>query len=192
MSNRNPFPGIRPFEEHESHLFFGRDEQIDYLKTSLRKYFVAVLGGSGSGKSSLVRAGLLPRLSKEEWDIAIFKPQNIPLANLCSSLKGINWEMNKDDTFQDLISINLDLSSNGIVETYIQSGSKKRLLLIVDQFEELFVFKDQRIDNEKDTERTEEALKFVPLNNTVPLQNLQAPSYLFAILMDKRIRKSDW
>ena len=37
-----------------------------------------------------------------------------------------------------------------------------------------------------------EALKFVPLNNTVPLQNLQAPSYLFAILMDKRIRKSDW
>ncbi|MBM4761436.1 hypothetical protein [Bacillus sp. B15-48] len=37
-----------------------------------------------------------------------------------------------------------------------------------------------------------EALKYVPLENTVPLQNLQAPSYLFAILMDNRIRKSDW
>ncbi|MEO2076629.1 MAG: hypothetical protein ABGX20_14765 [Bacillus sp. (in: firmicutes)] len=37
-----------------------------------------------------------------------------------------------------------------------------------------------------------EALKFVPLENTVPLQPLQAPSYLFAILMDNRIRKSDW
>lgn len=37
-----------------------------------------------------------------------------------------------------------------------------------------------------------EALKYVPLENTVPLQNLQAPSYLFAILMDKRIRKNDW
>lgn len=37
-----------------------------------------------------------------------------------------------------------------------------------------------------------EALRYVPLENTVPLQNLQAPSYLFAILMDKRIRKNDW
>ncbi len=37
-----------------------------------------------------------------------------------------------------------------------------------------------------------EAFKFVPLENTVPLQRLQAPSYLFAILMDKRIRKNDW
>ncbi len=59
----NPFPGLRPFGPEEAHLFFGRDEQVDDLLQRLgTSRFLAVMGPSGSGKSSLVLAGLLPAL----------------------------------------------------------------------------------------------------------------------------------
>ena len=58
-----PYPGLRPFREQESHLFFGREEQAEELLSRLQhSRFLAVLGTSGSGKSSLVNAGLLPAL----------------------------------------------------------------------------------------------------------------------------------
>ena len=60
---KNPYPGLRPFEPEEADYFFGRDRQVDELLLALREHrFVAVLGLSGSGKSSLVRAGLVPAL----------------------------------------------------------------------------------------------------------------------------------
>jgi len=69
----NPFPGLRPFETEEYRLFFGREGQSDALIERLeRSRFLAVVGTSGSGKSSLVRAGLLPGLrggmmAREPW-----------------------------------------------------------------------------------------------------------------------------
>ena len=62
----NPFPGLRPFESNEEHLFFGRDGQSDELLRRLRRSrFLAVLGTSGSGKSSVVLAGLMPLLRRQ-------------------------------------------------------------------------------------------------------------------------------
>lgn len=59
----NPFPGLRSFEPDEDHLFFGRETQIDELLGRLRRArFLAVVGTSGSGQSSLVRSGLIPVL----------------------------------------------------------------------------------------------------------------------------------
>src|SRR2546423_14369341 len=59
----NPFPGLRPFDTDEYNLFFGRDGQSDELLARLgRTRFLAVVGTSGSGKSSLIRAGLMPAL----------------------------------------------------------------------------------------------------------------------------------
>ena len=59
----NPFPGLRPFEPDEDYLFFGREAQVDELLRRLRTTrFLSVLGTSGSGKSSLVRSGLIPSL----------------------------------------------------------------------------------------------------------------------------------
>ena len=56
-----PYVGLRPFEFHEASLFYGRGEHIAEMVRTLRKsHFLAVVGSSGSGKSSLVRAGLLP------------------------------------------------------------------------------------------------------------------------------------
>ena len=60
---RSPYPGLRPFDADEADLFFGREEHIFEMFTLLENHrFLAVVGASGSGKSSLVRAGLLPRL----------------------------------------------------------------------------------------------------------------------------------
>src|ERR1017187_10173428 len=86
----NPFPGLRPCEPSESDLFFGRDEQIDELMARLkRSRFVAVVGTSGSGKSSLVSAGLIPALERgylsgagAEWRVATLRPGGDPIAEL--------------------------------------------------------------------------------------------------------------
>src|SRR5712692_9547105 len=91
----NPFPGLRPFESDEEHLFFGRDGQSDELLRRLRRSrFLGVLGTSGSGKSSLVRAGLLPSLhggimtqAGSDWRVALFRPGNDPVGNLAETQK---------------------------------------------------------------------------------------------------------
>src|SRR5947199_7023139 len=96
----NPFPGLRPFKFHESHLFFGRDGQSEQLIAKLSgTRFLAVVGTSGSGKSSLVRAGLLPALfggfmtkAGFSWRVAIMRPGNDPIGNLARAL-------NADDVF---------------------------------------------------------------------------------------------
>src|SRR4026207_1761743 len=59
----NPFPGLRPFREDEEYLFFGRENQVDAMVDKLAAtHFLAVVGTSGSGKSSLVNCGLRPAL----------------------------------------------------------------------------------------------------------------------------------
>ncbi len=78
----NPFPGLRPFDMEDEYLFFGRESQRKELVALLREQrFIAVLGTSGSGKSSLVRAGLLPALcggvmtrAGSNWKIAVMRP----------------------------------------------------------------------------------------------------------------------
>src|SRR5258705_36694 len=90
----NPFPGLRPFETDEYGLFFGREGQSDALIERLqRSHFLAVVGTSGSGKSSLVRAGLLPALrggmmagAGSGWRIAIMRPGSDPIGNLAAAL----------------------------------------------------------------------------------------------------------
>src|SRR3954468_7649215 len=90
----NPFPGLRPFESSETHLFFGRDGQSEEIIRRLgRTRFLAVVGTSGSGKSSLVRAGLLPALqgglmasAGSDWRIAMFHPGHDPIGNLARTL----------------------------------------------------------------------------------------------------------
>jgi energy-coupling factor transporter ATP-binding protein EcfA2 len=90
-----PFPGLRPFEAKDQFLFFGRDAQTDELLTRLgRMHFVAVVGTSASGKSSLVRAGVLPALNGgfmaeagSKWRVATMRPESGPLASLAQALE---------------------------------------------------------------------------------------------------------
>ncbi len=147
----NPFPGLRPFEPHESSLFFGRDEQCDELLTRLgRRRLVAVVGMSGSGKSSLVRAGLLPALDRgylgsagSSWHITIFRPGSDPVGNLTRGLVtrrlpgGGAAEENPDE-----IRRLLDASSLGLAAAARRLLPDKgdSLLIVADQFEEIFRF----------------------------------------------------
>ena len=90
----NPFPGLRPFEADEDHLFFGREKEIDELLRRLRLCrFLSIIGTSGSGKSSLVRSGLIPSLyggfmvnTSPSWRIAIMRPGEDPVRHLAAAL----------------------------------------------------------------------------------------------------------
>ena len=91
---QNPFVGLRPFESEDSLYFFGRDTQVKALLQRLySERFLAVIGSSGSGKSSLIRAGLIPNLEagflvqdRDSWHIAMMKPGDTPLHNLAYAL----------------------------------------------------------------------------------------------------------
>src|SRR5260221_13359374 len=86
----NPFPGLRPFETDEYRLFFGREGQADALITPLqRARFLGGVGTSGSGKSSLVRAGVLPALrgammagGRFGWGSSVMQPGSEPVRKL--------------------------------------------------------------------------------------------------------------
>jgi len=169
----NPFPGLRPFDFEESHLFFGRDGQSEQLISKLSAtHFLAVVGTSGSGKSSLVRAGLMPSLlggfmrsTGSNWRFAVMRPGNDPSANLAQAL-------NAPDLFGSEVTENVELEtvlteatlhrgSRGLVDTVRQAliADNENLLVIVDQFEEIFRF--SRATEQR--EYRDEAAAFVKL-----------------------------
>src|ERR1043166_7208987 len=160
----NPFPGLRPFETDEYSLFFGREGQSDALIERLqRSHFLAVVGTSGSGKSSLVRAGLLPALrggmragAGSVWRIAIMRPGNEPVGNLAAALaeKGVLLEAGGGlpaAEAQAVIEATLRRGSLGLVDAMRQARlEQQKLLVVVDQFEELFRFRAARTSNTGD------------------------------------------
>src|SRR5438874_1345204 len=93
-STRAPYPGLRAFRRDETHLFFGRDGCVEAVIERLRATrFLAVLGSSGTGKSSLVHTGLISALemgllgrAKTHWRIVDFRPRGAPLRNLARRL----------------------------------------------------------------------------------------------------------
>jgi WD40 repeat protein len=149
---KNPYPGLRPFEESDSDLFFGRETQTDELLRRLgRSRFLAVIGTSGSGKSSLVRAGLLPALNGgmlttagSHWRIAVLRPGGDPIESLASAL-GPALYPNPLEGLGDgaMLETTLRRSSLGLVEAVRQARlpDHENLLVVVDQFEELFRFR---------------------------------------------------
>lgn len=149
----NPFPGLRPFDVEESELLFGREDEIQELLSRLRRIkFQAVVGSSGCGKSSVVRAGLVASVqdgfmaeTTAPWRIAIMRPANDPIAELALAL---NKEtalgcagLDKEESATTRQAA-LRRGALGLVEAYEGAGlpSGSKLLLLVDQFEELFRF----------------------------------------------------
>jgi len=164
---KNPFPGLRPFEFGDNHLFFGRDQQTTELTTRLRKNrFVAVVGTSGSGKSSLVRAGLMPELlsgtmagAGSSWETTVMRPGGDPLTNLANAIVEADLYDSNEEDIASQIRATLTRSGLGLVEAMRQSELPEgtNFLLVVDQFEEIFRFR--RSDDATD----EQAAFFVNL-----------------------------
>jgi hypothetical protein len=168
----NPFPGLRPFRQAEADLFFGRDRQSDELVRRLAgKRFLAVLGTSGSGKSSLVRGGLLPSLegglmaeAGTHWLMAILRPQDDPIGFLARALVEAGVLTDRElpgDAAAGVVETTLRRSSLGLVEVarLARLEPHENLLILVDQFEELFRFAD--LATERGTD--DEAKSFVKL-----------------------------
>jgi WD40 repeat protein/energy-coupling factor transporter ATP-binding protein EcfA2 len=164
---RGPFPGLRSFSQDESELFFGREGQSDELARKLGKSrFVAVVGTSGSGKSSLVRAGLLPSLEGgclvkmgSNWRVVDLRPGGHPISSLATALDVARVAAKPID------AAFLRNSSLALLDFIRESYQEKRLeadenlLILVDQFEELFRYKSR----ENDMEDRDEKAAFVKL-----------------------------
>jgi energy-coupling factor transporter ATP-binding protein EcfA2 len=187
----NPFPGLRPFELQEGDLFFGRDEQVEQLLHKLSSTrFVAVVGTSGCGKSSLIRAGLLPTLlggftgsSSHSWRIAVTRPGSNPFSSLARALN--TPEVSGTERFSDAesqaegIEAALRVGSFGLVEYggRLRMRPEENLLVVIDQFEELFRFARLSADESK----KDEAAAFIKLLLTAASQRL-VPVYLIVIM----------
>ncbi|WP_379545332.1 hypothetical protein ACFCW2_07475 [Qipengyuania sp. DSG2-2] len=143
-----PFPGLRAFTRDESYLFFGRDSQVTELIDKLAdSRFLAVLGSSGSGKSSLVRTGLLEYLelglhpAGSDWMVIDFHPAGDPIGSLAAGLFAAQGMDVKGEEF-DLMAHSLRRGPRAVIE-WCQAGhlpEGRNLLLMADQFEELFRF----------------------------------------------------
>jgi hypothetical protein len=174
----NPFPGLRPFREDEEHLFFGRESQIHSIIDKLSATrFLAVVGNSGSGKSSLVNCGLRPALHRGLmakagtcWRMAQFRPGGNPLRALARTLAkdGLLFSGFDSSTLalEDIIEASLRMSKMGLSRVYSDAHLPEgtNLLVIVDQFEELFRYREPESSFASDAQhRGQEATAFVSL-----------------------------
>ena len=148
-----PYRGLNAFREEDAPLFFGRDRLVDepeqgLLHKVLTCPLVALVGASGSGKSSVVRAGLLPRLRREPpsrgtWDTVVFRPEKYPFFNSALALEAVRNPEASDAAHEtDAATLVRDWSS-GDFPLELSPGRARealrvdRLLVVVDQFEEL-------------------------------------------------------
>ncbi|MBD2100101.1 eIF2A-related protein, partial [Leptolyngbya sp. FACHB-261] len=142
-----PYRGLFAFREEDAPFFFGREAFIGPLVEAVRTQpLVAVLGPSGSGKSSLVFAGLMPELRVEgEWLVASFRPKERPLYELATVLIEL-WEPEESKARRDRDAEELALDLLGgkrqlrerVARILESHPNHRRLLLVVDQFEELY------------------------------------------------------
>jgi hypothetical protein len=173
----NPFPGLRPFHEGEEYLFFGRENQVDAMVDKLATTrFLAVVGTSGSGKSSLVNCGLRPALhggfmarAGTGWRMAQFRPGSDPTRAMARALakEGVLFRDYQAVglTLAEIIDTTLRMSKLGLIDIYEQAnmGEGINLLVVVDQFEELFRYRQLGTGQQENVHEVSEAAAFVNL-----------------------------
>jgi tetratricopeptide (TPR) repeat protein/energy-coupling factor transporter ATP-binding protein EcfA2 len=139
-----PYRELFAFQEEHAEFFFGRSTFINDLVQAVKtKPLVAVVGASGSGKSSLVFAGLLPRLRQEgSWLIESFRPEKQPFNRLAAAfVHQLEPELGKSDRIDKAINLANTIRQYGfayVLSEILKEHPGKQLLLVVDQFEELY------------------------------------------------------
>ncbi|MUG92918.1 CHAT domain-containing protein [Scytonema sp. UIC 10036] len=142
----SPYRGLFAFREEDAQFFFGREAFTKMLVDAVeRQPMVAVIGPSGCGKSSVVFAGLVKHLRNAgNWHIVEFRPGSRPMSALATALltdKEFYWS--RTERLQDIknLATNLQECNNGlrdVVNDILRLEQNKRLLLVADQFEELY------------------------------------------------------
>jgi WD40 repeat protein len=204
----NPFVGLRPFQTDESHLFFGRRGQIRDVLLKLQQHrLLAVVGRSGCGKSSLVRAGLIPALAagflvddREHWRICVTQPGSSPLRNLATALwvSDATQEQSSDELTGHVDQLTKRLQTAGARAVFehlsrMPDGNHRRvlgddenLLILVDQFEELFRFGLRASDDAM----RDEAARFVAILLALA-ERRSAPVYVVITMRSDYLRDCD-
>ena len=164
VPGRNPYKGLRAFTEADAHDFYGRNALIDRLISHFHhNNFLAVIGPSGSGKSSAVMAGLIPRLRADDlpgssaWFYAQMMPGDTPFTELQSAL--LRVAAHTPDDLQTLLRTDWLAAVDQLLPK--QEGEPTPLLLVIDQFEELFTA----------TQESERALFLTRLREAVEAPN---------------------
>ncbi|MEI7869851.1 MAG: ATP-binding protein [Candidatus Methylumidiphilus sp.] len=155
--SRYPYHGLRPFNRDETDIFFGREQHTDELITRLGKqHFLAVVGYSGCGKSSLVRTGLIPSLQAgflagtgTHWQVAELRPGNQPFANLA---KALAEEEAIGAAYRTALIDNKILKRGSLSLQELLAikpmPNNAKLLIVCDQFEEIFRYYEQGAKSE--------------------------------------------
>ena len=156
LETKNPYKGLRAFQQADAADFFGRTDMIARVLRRLQEpvvqsNFLAVIGPSGSGKSSLVKAGVLPALrggripGSDDWFYAEMVPSHAPLEELSSALLSVSTADLPD--MVDTLRNNKDGLSQAVHQALPDKDSK--LVLMLDQFEELFTQVEQESDRQQ-------------------------------------------
>ncbi|WP_294538348.1 hypothetical protein [uncultured Rhodoblastus sp.] len=151
-SVKRPYIGFLPFDYADRDYFFGRDRAVAAVESLvLNNGFVAIVGSSGAGKSSLVRAGLIPKLEarpNENWRFGTMAPGDAPIRRLAETISSLRSKPDDlREAWDERIELLLRRSKFGIPEAlsmFSPLDRKARFLLIVDQFEEIFRFASLR------------------------------------------------
>ncbi|MBV8329002.1 MAG: tetratricopeptide repeat protein [Verrucomicrobia bacterium] len=142
--NLCPYKGLFAFWEQDADVFFGRESLIQLLTEKLdQKHIVQVSGPSGSGKSSLVAAGLIPALKDSgTWQVLYCRPGNDPFASLASALmphlKPSEDEISRAAQLPKLREVLEQGQLNYLLRQAVAANDDRALLLFIDQFEELY------------------------------------------------------
>ncbi len=150
-----PYKGLARFEPADADFFFGREDIVSTLLGRLdRDPVTLIVGASGGGKSSLVFGGLLPKLDSGTWQVAAFRPGREPVSNLAWALAELMAPRADPSGLLDRVDDirrKLNQTPDALFETAraLHGAFLTRLLLIVDQFEELFTL--CRDENEQAT-----------------------------------------
>src|SRR5271166_2010966 len=160
---RRPYRGLEAFGPDDAPFFFGRENLTDWLVSDLRREirapvgvrFLAVLGPSGSGKSSVVLAGLIPRLKEgaidgsERWPIAVVRPGDDPLKELGTAVAAQFVPAGSLPDARQALQFSDDMRSDErMLDAFARmalnaASAESRLLVVVDQFEEVFTYRPE-------------------------------------------------
>jgi WD40 repeat protein/energy-coupling factor transporter ATP-binding protein EcfA2 len=144
--DRSPFRGLRPLEVKDHRVFFGRNSEVQRLAGLVRSpaeraegAVLVVVGPSGCGKSSLVRAGLLHVMASEPgwWTLPAILPGADPVAVLARELAGTAQQLSLNWTVAKVGHQLRHGGLRGLVDELLLAARARRLLVVVDQFEEL-------------------------------------------------------
>lgn len=144
---RNPYKGLKYFEEKDTQFYFGRDDDIEKIIPKLSSLsenrFFSIIGISGVGKSSFINAGLIPKLKNNfQYTVISFRPNSNPFEEIAVKLLEC-LEEDKTKHAKQLDEMKEDLSNVdniSIIRDHLKIISKdiSPIILIIDQFEELF------------------------------------------------------